>query len=120
MLAEQEATLSRALVGDNVNLKLAANSGYGNFARILRNEVDSAVTECESAVDPFRGDSFRSPYYAELVTRMHIDLYQGNPAAAFSRFSDLQPILLRSGLLRLGIFGVEANMLGANASISLA
>lgn len=120
LLAEQEATLRRALVEDNVNFKLAANSGHGNFVRILRNKVELAVTECESAVDPFRGDSFTSPYYAELVTRMHIDLYQGNPVAAYIRFSDLQPTLLRSGLLRLGIFGVEANLLGANASISLA
>ncbi len=103
--------------GNDPLLAAAARTGLANAAHLCRGDVDGARRERErAAAEPARPHAVHS----DLLARAHIDLYGGEPGAAWQQVSDGWRALGRSRALRIQRLRVEAHHLRARCALAAA
>lgn len=104
------------------DLYAAADVGGGrsSLAWLALDDVDGARDAFRYAVGPGSGRGFASQLAVNLLAQGQIDLYAGEPDAAWGRVVATWPALVRSMLLRIQVSRVEALHLRARSALASA
>jgi len=99
----------------------AMRSWRGNHAWLLADEPEEARrVALQAGPAPDGAGAFHLQHYYRLVTHANIDLYAGDPAAAWRRVTACWPGLVRSMVLRTQSVRIEGWFLRARCALALA
>jgi hypothetical protein len=103
------------------DLYAAANLGtwIANSAWLMDDDVDGARRAIREAQAEWGRDAFLLQHYWHFYAATTVDLYAGEPEAAWQRIDDHWPDLRRSLLLRIQGLRVEGHWLRARAALHL-
>lgn len=105
-------------------------SGYTALTWLFRDDVAGARDECGRSLGAARLDggdprperwpesSFSTPDYQALLARCHLELYAGDPGAAWAHVSAAWPLIERAQLLRIQFVGVDLRFLRARCALA--
>jgi eukaryotic-like serine/threonine-protein kinase len=111
--------LSDALERGNLLAATEARA-QANFVWVANDDVARAQSELDEALRSWSHRGFHRQHLSALVSQSNIELYAGNPEAAWRRVADQWGPLKRSLLLRVQILRVEANYLFARCALAAA
>lgn len=102
---------------DRYALSLFTN-GLGNLVWLADDDVDGATAALEDGMRPWSRRGFHLQHYDQLLARIHIDLYRGEPSRAHRRLEATWRDLSRSQLLRVQQIRIEAWHLAGRAALA--
>jgi hypothetical protein len=113
--------LRAAIARGDVYAQHGLRGWRSNLAWLIMDRPIEARAHAEAAATARRtAEGFHLQHYYELLSMAQIDLYEGNPDAAWQRLEGAWKTLTGSYLLRIQSIRVEASFLRARAALAVA
>jgi len=93
---------------------------HAHIAGLAADQPDRAAKEIRAAIDGWTRHGFHFQHFSALIAETEIALYQGDAKGALNLLTESWAALVRSRLLRVQVFRVEALHLRARCSIAAA
>lgn len=94
--------------------------GVPNMVWLAADRPDEAREQADDAMHSWTPTGFHTQHYFELLAQAQIDLYRGDPWAAWRRVRDTWPRLKKAHLLRLQSIRIELCHLRARCALAAA
>ncbi len=114
------AQLAEAIDRGDLNASTAIRTALTNVAWLAAGDVDEARRAVEEGEAVWSRRGFHLQHHWSLLSRVQIDLYQGDGEAALARVAARWSALSRSFLTRIHVVEVEALHLRARALVAAA
>jgi hypothetical protein len=98
----------------------SVGNGLPNMVWLAQDDPSGALERVLDGMRRWSQREFHTQHYWKLLAEAQIDLYRGDPTAAWSRIVATWPDLKRSMLLRVQMVAIEVGHLRARAALALA
>jgi hypothetical protein len=113
------ALLEEARERGNMLGAASLSTGLPNLAWLALDQPGQARRQADDAISLWSGESgFHTQHYMHLIARVHLDLYLGQPEAAWDRLSQAWPRMKNAQMLRLQMVRIEATHLRARVALT--
>jgi serine/threonine protein kinase len=112
--------LQEASSRGDLYVSTSVGNGLPNMVWLAQDDPAGALERILDGMRQWSQREFHTQHYWKLIAEAQIDLYRGDPTAAWSRVVAIWPDLKRSMMLRIQMVGIEIGHLRARAALALA